>query len=124
LLNLVGNAVKFTPEGEVHVDARRRSGAAEITVKDTGVGMDPDDLRRALQPFGQVDTSLARQYPGSGLGLPIVERLTRLHGGRFEIDSEPGEGTWVRVTLPDCGSHRADRDAPAAVGQRMDQRVA
>ena len=124
LLNLVGNAVKFTPEGEVHVQACRHGGTAEITVKDTGVGMDQDDLRHALQPFGQVDTSLARQYQGSGLGLPIVERLTRLHGGRFEIRSQPGEGTWVRVTLPDRDLDGAVQNDAEPAGQCRDQRVA
>jgi signal transduction histidine kinase len=124
LLNLVGNAVKFTLEGEVQVQARRLRGAAEITVIDTGVGMDQDDLRRALQPFGQVDTSLARKHQGSGLGLPIVERLTRLHGGRFEIESEPGEGTLVRVTLPDRDLDHAVKDSTPINGQSEDERAA
>ena len=101
LLNLVGNAVKFTQNGEVRVRTRRYDDAAEIIVEDTGVGMDQEELHRALQPFQQVETSLSRQYQGTGLGLSIVERLTRLHGGRFDIRSNPNEGTSVRVTLPD-----------------------
>jgi signal transduction histidine kinase len=100
LLNLLGNAAKFTEQGEIRVRTRQTSDGIEIVVADTGPGMDADAIRRAREPFGQVDMSLSRRHEGTGLGLPIVERLVGLHGGRIEIESAPGHGTTVRVLLP------------------------
>jgi PAS domain S-box-containing protein len=102
LLNLLSNAVKFTPEGgEVRI-AIRRDGTkgAVITVADTGIGMSPDEIRIALERFGQADSSFAKTTPGTGLGLPLVDGLVKLHDGRLEIASEPGKGTTVTVRLP------------------------
>lgn len=95
LLNLLSNAVKFTPEGgtvevKAHLDD---AGGIEICVHDTGIGMSKEEVQRALMPFEQIDSGLNRKYEGTGLGLPLVDRLARLNGGRLEIESEPGQGT-------------------------------
>ena len=102
LLNLVSNAVKFTPPGgRVTIAASlAASGDIEIAVEDTGIGMAARDIPRALQPFGQVDNGLARPHGGTGLGLPLAQRLVELHGGTMTLDSRLGQGTRVTVTLP------------------------
>ena len=114
LLNLVSNAVKFTPSGgHVSVAATLAlSGEVIISVADTGIGMAAEDIPRALQPFGQIDNSLARPHGGTGLGLPLAQRLIELHGGTMSIDSELGKGTTVTIVLPAERTHHRD---PAAV---------
>jgi PAS domain S-box-containing protein len=114
LLNLVSNAVKFTPSGgHVTVSAMLAlSGQVVISVADTGIGMASEDIPRALQPFGQIDNSLARPHGGTGLGLPLAQRLIELHGGTMSIDSELGKGTTVTVVLPAERTYHRD---PAAV---------
>jgi PAS domain S-box-containing protein len=111
LLNLVSNAVKFTPAGgDVAVSARLAlSGEVMITVADSGIGMAPEDIPRALQPFGQVDNSLARPHGGTGLGLPLAQRLVELHGGTMTLDSALGKGTTVTVVLPAERTHLPER---------------
>jgi PAS domain S-box-containing protein len=111
MLNLVSNAVKFTPEGgTITVWAEPAlSGEIAISVADTGIGMAPEDIPRAMQPFGQIDNSLARPHGGTGLGLPLAQRLVELHGGTLTIDSEFGKGTTVTVRLPPERSHPARR---------------
>jgi PAS domain S-box-containing protein len=102
LLNILSNAVKFTPSGG-RTDVRAgpsEDGGYVFTVRDTGIGMSAEDQRVALSPFGQVDSSLARRFEGTGLGLPLSKALTELHDGALEIDSAPGEGTCVNVRLP------------------------
>jgi two-component system cell cycle sensor histidine kinase PleC len=101
LINLLGNAVKFTMEGgEVAISARRVANGVAITVSDTGIGIAEQDIPRVMSQFGQVDSSLARQYQGTGLGLPLAKQLTELHGGTLGIQSVLGAGTTVTVTLP------------------------
>jgi PAS domain S-box/PAS domain S-box len=101
LLNLLSNAVKFTPEGgRVCLDARLDGRHARIEVGDSGIGMDAAAVEKALQPFGQVDSSLARRYPGTGLGLPLSKSFVALHGGSLQVHSAPGRGTTVTVLLP------------------------
>ena len=102
LLNLISNAIKFTkPGGSVLVSGRHATDVGVMfEVRDTGVGMTPDEIDIALEPFGQVDASLARGHEGTGLGLPLARRLAELHGGSLHIDSEKGCGTTVAVTLP------------------------
>lgn len=119
LLNLLTNAVKFTlPGGEVRLELRASDGWAEITVADTGVGMSPEDLAKALEPFGQVESELNRRREGTGLGLPLVKRLTELHGGELRIDSARGRGTSVQVRLPQAGPPQPAAAAhPGAVSQ-------
>ncbi len=102
LLNLISNAVRFTePGGSVTVSAHETAerGIA-FTVADTGVGMTADEVRIALEPFGQVDARLSREHEGTGLGLPLARRLAELHGGSLRVESEKGTGTQVIVTLP------------------------
>jgi PAS domain S-box-containing protein len=102
LVNLLSNAVKYTPSGgEATIRLLAGAdGAAIVEVKDTGVGMDRADLQKALEPFGRIDSALVSQMRGTGLGLPLVKALIELHGGRLEIDSEPGRGTTVRLHFP------------------------
>jgi signal transduction histidine kinase len=71
-----------------------------IRVIDTGIGMAAEDIPKALEPFGQVDSKLSRKYEGTGLGLPLSKALVELHGGALEIQSAPGAGTTVTVVLP------------------------
>lgn len=102
LINLLTNAIKFTPEGgEVSLKATVNfDGTLTISVKDTGIGMDADGIRMAMTQFGQVDSSLDRKYEGTGLGLPLTRMLAELHGGTLRIESEPGIGTTVSVDYP------------------------
>jgi signal transduction histidine kinase len=102
LLNLLSNAVKFTPEdGAVTVQARGLGdGTAEFTVRDTGIGIAPADLPRIMKPFEQAARGYARRNGGTGLGLPLVDCLVRLHGGTVTVESTLGEGTTVTVRLP------------------------
>lgn len=101
LINLLSNAVKFTPaSGSVCVSAEQVGRSIHIAVSDTGIGMEREEIPIALEPFRQTDSSLARRYEGTGLGLPLVKHLTELHGGVLEISSTPGVGTKVSVILP------------------------
>lgn len=102
LLHLLFNAVKFTASGgqlAIRV-LRDEDGGLAISVTDTGIGIAAKDVPRALAPFSQVDGSLAREYGGAGLGLTLVQCFVELHGGRLEIDSEPGIGTTVSMRFP------------------------
>ena len=102
LLNLMANAIKFTPDGgTVTVDARLGApGTVTIAISDTGVGMTPEEIPRALEKFRQVDNSLTRRHEGTGLGLPLAKALMELHGGHLVIDSAPGLGTTVTLHIP------------------------
>ena len=102
LLNLLSNAVKFTDAGgRVTIAAQMTTaGGIAFSVADTGVGMNAMEIKKALSPFGQVDSSLARKHEGTGLGLPLARSMTEVHGGDFTIESEPGRGTTVTVTMP------------------------
>jgi two-component system cell cycle sensor histidine kinase PleC len=102
LINLLTNAVKFTPAGGeigVHI-GREEDGATVVTVEDTGVGIRPEDMARALQSFGQGRHDIATDEHGTGLGLPIVKGLVEAHGGTFRIESRRGVGTRAIVRLP------------------------
>jgi signal transduction histidine kinase len=105
-LNLLSNAVKFTPAGgEVRVSTRcQPDGAIAVQVQDSGIGMKPDEIDLALQPFRQLGSPYVRRHEGSGLGLPLSKYLVELHGGRLHLASTLGVGTTVTVTLP---PHRA-----------------
>jgi signal transduction histidine kinase len=121
LINLLSNAVKFTPTGgrvSVAVEQNPDGGVA-ICVSDTGIGIPPEKLSLALEPFGQVESCLNRQYAGTGLGLPLTKRLVELHGGTLAIDSEPGKGTTVTAQFPKERTSREPAQTapvPARVG--------
>lgn len=111
LLNLLYNAVKFTPpDGEVRLSVVQSDAGVTFVVADTGIGMRAEEIPVALNPFQQLDGSLARRHEGAGLGLPLAKRLAELHGGTLEIASEPGNGTQVTVRLP---AERARAPEPA-----------
>ncbi|HEY7687719.1 MAG TPA: PAS domain S-box protein [Dongiaceae bacterium] len=109
LINLLSNAVKFTPPGgRVTIGARvNAAGELLLRVSDTGIGIAPENIEKALAPFSQVDNALNRKYSGTGLGLPLVRRLAELHGGGIQIDSKLGGGTTVTVRLPQQREGRA-----------------
>ncbi|MEI7644162.1 MAG: response regulator [Chloroflexales bacterium] len=116
LVNLLSNAVKFTPEGgEVGLEVRgdTEQQTATFSVWDTGIGIAADDLPKLFQPFVQIDSSLSRQYTGSGLGLALVRRLAAAHGGSMSVESTPGQGSRFSVTLPWIPEAHAADGTPA-----------
>ena len=100
LLNLVGNALKFTEAGEVRVKAGLADGQFLVSVADTGPGISPADQQRIFEAFQQVDSSLTRKKGGTGLGLSIARRIVELHGGRLWVESAPGKGSTFSFTIP------------------------
>ncbi|MBL4693497.1 MAG: hypothetical protein JKY92_09240 [Magnetovibrio sp.] len=101
-LNILSNSAKFTEKGG-HVSvtlALDETGSLKIVFADTGIGMSSKNLALAMTQFGQVDGSLARKHQGTGLGLPLTQKLVEEHGGKFDIRSEINAGTTVTVTLP------------------------
>ena len=100
LLNLVGNALKFTETGEVRVEATARDGQFVVLVSDTGLGIAPADQQKIFEEFQQVDSSLTRKKGGTGLGLSIARRIVELHGGRLWVESVPGKGSTFSFTVP------------------------
>ncbi|MHC9538160.1 MAG: PAS domain S-box protein [Vulcanimicrobiota bacterium] len=103
LVNLLGNAVKFTPDGGkmgLEVQADSEGQVVQFTVWDTGIGIPKDKQFLLFKPFTQLDSSLSRQYGGTGLGLALVARLTELHGGSVSVDSDEGKGSRFTVSLP------------------------
>ena len=101
LLNLLSNAIKFTPAGgTIGAEVSRHPDGVLLRVRDSGAGMAPDDIPRALQPFVQVDASLSRRHGGTGLGLPLTKIFVELHGGRLELESTVNVGTTASVILP------------------------
>jgi len=101
LLNLLTNAIKFTPEGgEVMLEITGDEGVAQISVIDTGIGIPEDKFEYLFQPFVQLDSSLSRQYEGTGLGLSLIYKLTKLHGGSVNVESEIGKGSRFTISLP------------------------
>ncbi len=109
LLNIMGNAVKFTQAGSVTLRLRALPDAVHFEVQDTGIGMTPEQAARALLPFEQADASTTRHFGGTGLGLTICARLIAMLGDDLAIDSEPGVGTTVRFRIDDLA--RRDREA-------------
>ena len=101
LHNLIGNAVKFTDRGEVMVKLSGRPGMPlVIEVRDTGIGMTPEQLLRLHEEFSQADSSVTRRFGGTGLGMAITRSLVEKMGGTITVESEPGQGTAIRVSLP------------------------
>jgi signal transduction histidine kinase len=105
LLNIVGNAVKFSPGGTVCLEVKTthfEPGHCQIdfVIKDTGIGMSEEELRQVLLPFTQADSSISRRFGGTGLGLTISQKLIQLQGGQIEIESVKDEGSTFRFSLP------------------------
>jgi signal transduction histidine kinase len=111
LLNLISNAIKFTPQGGriVLVANRTKDGGVAFSVQDTGIGMTADEISLALLPFRQIEAAYSRRHEGLGLGLPLAKSLIDLHGGTLAIQSQPQVGTNVTATLPP--ERTAARDA-------------
>jgi len=100
LLNLLSNAIKFTPEGgSIEVAAAPSDGSVEVSVRDTGVGIAPEDLEAVFEEFRQVGASAAKQE-GTGLGLALARKFIELHGGRIWVKSQVGAGSTFTFTLP------------------------
>lgn len=115
LINLAGNAIKFTDSGGVvSIDAAVEGSRLVLSVSDTGIGIAPDKIVMLGQPFVQVHNEHNRRYEGTGLGLSLVKGLVALHGGTFTITSHPGEGTMVTIAVPLDGSGAVAADDDAA----------
>jgi signal transduction histidine kinase len=100
LVNLAGNAVKFTDSGEVRLELRKRNGDVCFSVRDTGIGIAASDRDRLFKPFAQLDTGLTRRHGGTGLGLYISRGLAELLGGKIEVESTIGVGSTFTLVLP------------------------
>jgi signal transduction histidine kinase len=126
LVNLIGNAVKFTHSGGVRVEARPAAGGElELAVQDTGIGIDAGAIETLFEPFRQADVTIARRYGGTGLGLAIVRQLVERMHGNVRCESTPGVGSRLTVTLP-LRPWTADMDAaaaPEAAAPRQGRRV-
>jgi signal transduction histidine kinase len=110
LINLVGNAIKFTDVGEVVIKAAANNGSFEVSVHDTGLGISASDQAKLFQEFQQADNTISRKKGGTGLGLAISKRIIEMHGGRVWIDSVVGEGSTFSFTVP----VRVERQVEAA----------
>jgi signal transduction histidine kinase len=119
VLNLLSNAFKFTFEGEIRVSVEEHAGKARLSVSDTGVGIAPDQIERVFERFHRIEGARGRTFEGTGIGLALVQELTRLHGGTVSVVSQEGAGSTFCVEIPTGHSHlpadkiRARRD-PAA----------
>jgi GAF domain-containing protein len=100
LINLVGNAIKFTDAGEVAIKAEANNGSFHVSVRDTGPGITAADQAKLFQEFQQADNAITRKKGGTGLGLAISKRIIEMHGGRIWVESEPGHGSTFAFTLP------------------------
>jgi len=113
LLNLLSNAIKFTDRGgQVSLQVARAGDTVEFLIRDNGIGMNEAEIKIAMSPFGQIESPFSRMHEGTGLGLPLTQRLIALLGGQMEIRSEKGVGTLVRVALPIAAAVPA-ADTPA-----------
>jgi len=122
VLNLLANAVKFTPEGgRVTVRGRAGAGSATIAIEDNGIGIPKEALKNLGRPFEQVESQLTKRHKGSGLGLAIAKSLVELHGGAIRIRSTQGVGTIVLVRLPIAGKEQPrlplSESIPASEGE-------
>lgn len=120
LLNLLSNAAKFTPSGgTISLSlSGQEDGGVHVLVSDTGIGMSSDDIVQAMEPFGQVDSTLERKYEGAGLGLPITKALVEMHDGSVDVRSEPDVGTTIILRFPSSRLRPIDSAAPLPTAQR------
>jgi signal transduction histidine kinase len=100
LLNLVGNAIKFTDSGAIRIEAAAKESAVTVSVADTGPGIPPGDMEKIFEEFRQAEGSLAQRKGGTGLGLAIAKKIVELHGGKIWAESELGKGSTFTFTLP------------------------
>ena len=101
VLNLLSNAVKFTPDGgRVEVQAHRNTGKVEISVRDTGIGIAPEDQQAVFEEFRQVGRDYTKKAEGTGLGLALTKRIIELHGGSLRLESALGKGSTFTITMP------------------------
>ena len=100
LLNLVGNAIKFTDTGEVAIKAFAANGSFTVAVRDTGPGIAEPEQAKIFEEFQQADSSITKKKGGTGLGLAIAKRIVELHGGRLWVESSPGRGSTFSFTVP------------------------
>jgi two-component system cell cycle sensor histidine kinase PleC len=102
MINLIGNAIKFTPAGGVVElsGATLADGGYVVTVHDSGIGMSEDEITKAMTPFGQVENKMTARHNGTGLGLPLAKAMLELHGGTLAVQSAPGMGTMIRLIFP------------------------
>ncbi|WP_342304261.1 PocR ligand-binding domain-containing protein [Methanolobus sp. ZRKC5] len=99
--NLLDNAVKFTNEGgSITIETRKHDQMLQISVTDTGIGIEKDNIENIFKPFVQIDGSIARKYDGTGIGLALTEKLVKLHSGSIWVDSEPGKGSNFTFEIP------------------------
>ncbi len=108
LINLLNNSAKFTPEHgkiKLEVQANAVEKSIRFSVKDSGIGISPEDLMKIFKPFVQVDSRLSRQFEGTGLGLTLAKKLVEMHGGNIEVQSEVGVGTCFSFVLPLNNNH-------------------
>jgi signal transduction histidine kinase len=100
LINLVGNAIKFTDAGEVAIKAEANNGSFYVSVRDTGPGISAADQAKLFQEFQQADNAITKKKGGTGLGLAISKRIVEMHGGKIWVESQPGHGSTFAFTLP------------------------
>lgn len=116
LINLVSNAIKFTPDGgDVVVGAKRIGSRLHFWVRDTGIGIAEEDFENLGKPFMQIQNDYTRRFEGTGLGLSLVKGLVALHDGTMSIESMPGEGTTVTISLPVKGPRGHSTDKPGVL---------
>ncbi len=117
MLNLLSNAVKFTPDGgRIDVSARREGGGILVAVKDTGIGIAPEDQATVFEEFRQVGTDYTKKHEGTGLGLALTKRFVELHGGCIGLASEVGRGSTFYFTLPDRAQAQQETLQPEGAG--------
>ena len=120
LLNLMTNAIKFTPEGgAVSCEVTPNSAGLIVKISDTGIGIAQEDIDRLAKPFEQIDSQHSRQHEGTGLGLALSKSLVELHGGNFKIESKVGQGTSVSFTLPNKPPAKAVVEEQTEVGNEI-----
>lgn len=100
LLNLLSNAIKFTEKGWIEINLIDQPDQIQIQIKDTGIGLTPDEIKKIFQPFSQADSSITRKFGGTGLGLAISKNIIHLHGGTITVTSQKGEGSTFMIILP------------------------
>ena len=121
LINLIGNAIKFTDAGgAITIDAALADGMLKLSIGDTGIGIASERLASLGQPFVQIQNDYTRRYAGTGLGLSLVKGLVGLHGGNFSIASAPGEGTVITILIPFDGSGAVTMQQPVDVNRPVD----